>query len=113
MLVKSAQKLCAALALGTTMAMIASPKSALAYFESYGHCRQVLGLDPLCLNFLDGGESSDNSVSSPTGEEPGPGVGGVGPGDGAEMASTPEPSLILGFITLGGFMLGSRKKEKA
>lgn len=29
-------------------------------------------------------------------------------------ASTPEPSLsLLGFITLGGFMLGSRKKEKA
>ncbi|MEM1168970.1 MAG: hypothetical protein AAGJ08_07830 [Cyanobacteria bacterium P01_H01_bin.35] len=28
--------------------------------------------------------------------------------------STPEPSLsLLGFITLGGFMLGSRKKEKA
>ena len=29
------------------------------------------------------------------------------------LVSTPEPSLILGFITLGGLMLGSRKKEKA
>ena len=28
-------------------------------------------------------------------------------------ASTAEPSLILGFITVGGLMLGSRKKEKA
>ncbi|RMH77971.1 MAG: PEP-CTERM sorting domain-containing protein [Cyanobacteria bacterium J007] len=30
-----------------------------------------------------------------------------------EMASVPEPSLILGFITVGGFMVGSRKKAKA
>ena len=27
-------------------------------------------------------------------------------------ASTPEPSLILGFITLGGLMLGSKRKTK-
>ncbi len=27
--------------------------------------------------------------------------------------TTPEPSLILGFITVGGLILGSRKKEKA
>jgi len=32
---------------------------------------------------------------------------------GAETASVPEPSLIVGFIALGGFMLGSRKKAKA
>jgi hypothetical protein len=32
---------------------------------------------------------------------------------GAETASVPEPSLILGFITVGGLMLGSRKKAKA
>ncbi len=32
---------------------------------------------------------------------------------GAEVVSTPEPSLMLGFMTLGGFMLGSRKKAKA
>ncbi|OAB56175.1 hypothetical protein AY600_01930 [Phormidium willei BDU 130791] len=30
-----------------------------------------------------------------------------------EMVSVPEPSLIVGFIALGGFMLGSRKKAKA
>ncbi|MGK7922664.1 MAG: PEP-CTERM sorting domain-containing protein [Trichodesmium sp.] len=27
-------------------------------------------------------------------------------------ASTPEPSLIFGFITLGGLMLGSKRKIK-
>ena len=32
---------------------------------------------------------------------------------GAEVVSTPEPSLMLGLMTLGGFMLGSRKKAKA
>ncbi|NER08670.1 MAG: PEP-CTERM sorting domain-containing protein, partial [Okeania sp. SIO3C4] len=26
--------------------------------------------------------------------------------------STPEPTLILGFITLGGLMLGSKRKTK-
>ncbi len=30
-----------------------------------------------------------------------------------QPADTPEPSLILGFITVGGLMLGGRKKEKA
>ncbi len=30
-----------------------------------------------------------------------------------DVVATPEPSLIFGFITLGGFVLGSRKKEKA
>ena len=29
-----------------------------------------------------------------------------------QAASTPEPSLILGFITLGGLMLGSKRKTK-
>ncbi len=29
-----------------------------------------------------------------------------------EQAATPEPSLIFGFITLGGFMLGSKRKTK-
>ncbi len=29
-----------------------------------------------------------------------------------QPASTPEPSLILGFITLGGLMLGSKRKTK-
>ncbi len=29
-----------------------------------------------------------------------------------EMATTPEPSLIFGFITLGGLMLGSKRKTK-
>lgn len=38
------------------------------------------------------------------------GKGSVGT---ANMKSTLEPSLMLGFITVGGFMLGSRKKEKA
>ncbi|MDJ1179638.1 PEP-CTERM sorting domain-containing protein [Roseofilum sp. BLCC_M91] len=33
--------------------------------------------------------------------------------EGTEMVSVPEPSLILGFITVGGLMLGSRKKAKA
>ncbi|MGK7920317.1 MAG: PEP-CTERM sorting domain-containing protein [Trichodesmium sp.] len=28
-------------------------------------------------------------------------------------ASTPEPSQVLGFITLGGLMLGSKRKTKA
>ncbi|NES67273.1 MAG: PEP-CTERM sorting domain-containing protein [Okeania sp. SIO2D1] len=28
-------------------------------------------------------------------------------------ASTPEPNLILGFITLGGLMLGSKRKTKS
>ncbi|MGD1698524.1 PEP-CTERM sorting domain-containing protein [Dapis sp. BLCC M229] len=39
----------------------------------------------------------------------------AGGGEGAPTAAatTPEPSLILGFITLGGLMLGSRKKEIA
>jgi hypothetical protein len=58
-------------------------------------------------------ESPDNSANSPTGDELGQSISGVGSGDGAEMVSVPEPSLILGLITLGGFMLGSRKKAKA
>ncbi|NEQ39422.1 MAG: PEP-CTERM sorting domain-containing protein [Okeania sp. SIO3I5] len=29
------------------------------------------------------------------------------------MEQTPEPSLIIGFITFGGFLLGSRKKTKS
>ena len=32
---------------------------------------------------------------------------------GGTLATTPEPTLTLGLITLGGLMLGSRKKEKA
>ncbi|MEM1168505.1 MAG: PEP-CTERM sorting domain-containing protein [Cyanobacteria bacterium P01_H01_bin.35] len=32
--------------------------------------------------------------------------------DGDGSVSTPEPSLILGFITLGGLMLGSKRKTK-
>ena len=32
---------------------------------------------------------------------------------GGEVEATPEPTLTLGLITLGGLMLGSRKKEKA
>ncbi len=34
-------------------------------------------------------------------------------GELTPKARTPEPSLILGFITVGGVMLGTRKKEKA
>jgi len=139
MLVKNAQKLCAALALGTTMA-IASQPSALA-FGSYEECINVLGPTSYCLYFLDFEESSDssansstgdesgqsvsaegsdeisespdNSANSPTGDELGQSISGVEPGDGAEMVSVPEPSLILGFITVGGLMLGGRKKAKA
>jgi hypothetical protein len=138
MWVKNAQKLCAALALGTTMAVIASPKPALANFESYWDCIDGLGPHPFCFQYLDwDNESSDNSVSSPTGDEseqsisegesevisesPDPSVSspigdisGVGSAeDAAEVVSIPEPSLILGFITVGGLMLGSRKKAKA
>ncbi|WP_293119363.1 PEP-CTERM sorting domain-containing protein [Okeania sp. SIO1I7] len=29
-----------------------------------------------------------------------------------QLVATPEPSLILGFITLGGLMLGSKRKTK-
>ena len=29
-----------------------------------------------------------------------------------DVASTPEPSLIFGFITLSGLMLGSKRKTK-
>lgn len=112
MLVKNAQKLCAALALGTTMA-IASQPSALAYFDSYGECRDVFGPAPFCLQYLDYDESPDNPANSPTGDEPGQPISGVGSGDGADMVSVPEPSLILGLIAVGGFMLGSRKKAKA
>ncbi len=39
--------------------------------------------------------------------------GGQPPAGTGDPQSTPEPSLILGFITLGGLMLGSRKREKA
>ncbi len=35
------------------------------------------------------------------------------PWSGDPVASTPEPTLTLGLITLGGLMLGSRKKVKA
>ncbi|MGD1699949.1 hypothetical protein [Dapis sp. BLCC M229] len=34
-------------------------------------------------------------------------------GGGGGVASTPEPSLIFGFITLGGLMLGSKIKNKS
>jgi hypothetical protein len=139
MLVKNAQKLCAALTLGMTMA-IASQPSALA-FGSYEECRNVFGPIPFCLNFLDFEESSDNSADSSTGDESGQSVSGVGsdeisespdnsansptadelgqsisgvePGDATEMVSVPEPSLIVGVIAVGGLMLGSRKKAKA
>ncbi|MGK7920686.1 MAG: PEP-CTERM sorting domain-containing protein [Trichodesmium sp.] len=36
-----------------------------------------------------------------------------GGGGGVSLASTPEPTLTLGFITLGGLMLGSKRKRKA
>lgn len=54
-----------------------------------------------------------SAPSAPTVVEPvvNPTVSGEQP---TAPTSTPEPSLsLLGFITLGGFMLGSRKKEKA
>ncbi len=40
-------------------------------------------------------------------------VGGTGASSGgANNASTPEPTLTLGLITLGGLMLGSKRKTK-
>ncbi len=32
---------------------------------------------------------------------------------GSSTASTPEPSLVLGFITLGALMVGSKRKSKS
>ena len=37
----------------------------------------------------------------------------AGAGTGPEPATTPEPNLIFGFITLGGLMLGSKIKNKS
>ena len=34
------------------------------------------------------------------------------PDGGGGSVSTPEPTLTLGFITLGGLMLGSKRKRK-
>ncbi len=191
MLVKNAQKLCAALALGMTMA-IASPLKSVAETVSYEITwkdlypnndvvfsfvgedidnndaityDEVLSFELVGLEKLGGGaihldsllfdlsrkeldlldlsndqfllrsilggwvlnapgDEYDNLVSSdpivtavPT-EQPSPEpaappqVIGTENG-GAEVISTPEPSLMLGFMTLGGLMLGSRKKAKA
>lgn len=87
MLIKNAQKLCAALALGTTMA-IASQPSALA-FGSYMECRNVLGDNPICLSYLDWDESPDNPANSTTGDESGPGVSAEG---SDEISESPDNS---------------------
>ncbi|MDY7007976.1 MAG: PEP-CTERM sorting domain-containing protein [Cyanobacteriota bacterium] len=94
---KNGQKLCAALALGMTMAIASQTKaSAFSPFEA---CN--LGW----IEFCGWGLDAETEVKESPPE--------IVTGDAAEMVSTPEPSLILGLIALGGLMLGSRKKAKA